>query len=72
MDIEPGAFELTPVVADEPGCFSAMAPSPASAPGEIVAQSNVFGGEAVAVLPDGAVANGCEVRDGLLGRCVCG
>ena len=71
-DIEAGAFKLKSVVPDELGCLSALASSPAPAPGEIVAERNVFGGEAVAISPDGAVAYRGEVRDGLLGRCVCG
>ncbi len=57
MDIEAGAFELEPVVPDESGCPSAMASSPVPAPGEIVAERDVFGGEAVAVPPDGAIAD---------------
>lgn len=57
MDVEAGAFELVSVVPDESGCCSSVASSPVPAPGEIVAERNVFGGEAVAVAPDGAIAD---------------
>lgn len=71
--VEASFFELSAVDPNESQRRSVLSTAPVSAVGKLVSRLDMVGCEAVAVSPDGAVANGgevldCFVRGGVGGR----